>query len=377
MRNRIIVEAQVLAEPNKAGVEEYAEKLLSAYIQRFPEDEMLLAFFGKSGKPVELHGDNLHQKSFPLHVRIARKLNAHGYMPSLEKFFGKGVYIFPHFVWWRTGKSPAISFIHDTVYYSAPETMDDDNLQYMLKTIPRTAKHSDHIVTISESAKSDIISHLGVSEDRISVLYPGVDIAEHSKSSPKDISSVKEKYQLGDRYVLFQSTLEPRKNIINLLKAFELLPDETKRTHTLVLAGKPGWHFNQIEQQISASRKMGVKIVQTGYVASEDNVALFSGAELLVSPSFYEGFGMNLVKAMACGTPVVTSNTASMPEVVGDHGVLVDPHDPADIAKGIDNVLSNKKLQSQMIKGGKERARSFTWESSAEELANIIERLSN
>ncbi len=375
MLNRMIVEAQILAEPNKTGVEEYAEKLLQAYMLLNPDSPVKLAFFGYKPKHVRISGGAMEQKMLPVHVRIARKLNSYKLMPPLEWFFGKGVYLFPHFVWWRTGSSPSISVIHDTVYFNAPETMDEDNLRYMLRTIPRTVKNSDIIITISQSAKNDIIANLGVAESKIRVLYPGVDEGEYTPATKAEVAKMKAKLGIKKDYILFQSTLEPRKNILNILTACSSLSDKAKKRYCLVLAGKPGWHFQETKRHIDQARKLGLEIIETGYVDDEDNPALFTGASVLVSPSFYEGFGMNLLKAMICKTPVVTSNISSMPEVVGKYGVLVDPYDPKDIAKGIESVLTDAKLASKLSNGGPMQAKKFRWENSAKKLSQIIEDL--
>ncbi len=375
MRNRIIVEAQVLAEPNKAGVEEYAEKLLQAYLLLRPNSNMTLALFGKANKDIAVEGENVQRYTVPFHVRLARKLNSYRLMPPLEWLFGKGIYVFPHFVWWRTGSSPSISFIHDTVFFSAPETMDEANLRYMLKTIRRTADKTDIVLTISESSKRDIMQHLGVDKSKIHVVYPGVELDEYKPATAKETDKVKKKYGLADSYVLFQSTLEPRKNIKNLLRAFSQLPDELKKSHQLVLAGKPGWHYDETRAEIQKAMDTGVDVLLPGYIDAEDNPALFSGATALASPSIYEGFGMPLLKAMACGTPVVTSKTSSMPEVIGECGLLVDPTEVSDISQALATVLTDKQKVAKMVACGKKRVKQFTWQSSAKSFADVIDSL--
>lgn len=271
-------------------------------------------------------------------------------------------------------KGKVINTIHDMTYILYPETMDQRNLKRIKDDIQYSVDRSDRIITVSESSKRDIIKYLGVEEEKIKIIYPGVDYEKFSRyPTAAEIKGVKEKYNLPDEYVLYMGTLEPRKNIPSIIEAFYQLKqqdDPQVQALKLVLAGKKGWLFESIFKKV---QELGIEddVVFTDYVAEEDKTVIYNQARIFVFPSLYEGFGIPVLEAMAASIPVITSNVSSLPEVAGNAGILVEPMDVSAIAQGMYKLLKDKGYCKEIVKKGHEQAEKFNWNKSADSLINI------
>jgi len=182
---------------------------------------------------------------------------------------------------------------------------------------------------------------------------------------------IKNKYKIPDNYILYLGTIEPRKNITNLVKAYADLPRSLKDKYPLVLAGGGGWNDGDIKSAIAIAKKDS-QIIQTGYVDEKDIPAIYSGAELFLYPSHFEGFGMQILEAMACSTPVLTANNSSLPEVGGDAAYYVDDKSIFSIKNGIEKLLKDSQLRQDMIKKGKQQINKFSWQESAQKIIDAI-----
>jgi glycosyltransferase involved in cell wall biosynthesis len=234
------------------------------------------------------------------------------------------------------------------------------------------SKHADRIITISQSTKADLINLLGAKPEKISVVYPGYDDSFRPQVNHHELKALMSKYSIDDRYILFTGALEPKKNLTRLVEAFVSLKKQGKTVHKLVIAGKRAWGDETVFQTV---RRSGLEsqVIFTGYVPQEELPLLMSGADVFVFPSLHEGFGIPPLEAMACGTPVITSNSSSLPEVVGDAGVLVNPYSVDEIAEAIYKVVSNRELREEMRRKGLERAKLFSWERAAQEIVQMLE----
>lgn len=244
-------------------------------------------------------------------------------------------------------------------------------LSYKL-LLPRTLKTADKIIAVSNSTKKDLINYFNIPEEKIRVILNAAD-EKFKPLSDKEVKEAKQKYSLNFPFILYVGTLEPRKNIPSLIKAFYKLKKKNLQ-YKLVITGKKGWKYKEIFETID---KLNLQndVVFTGYVADEDLPALYNAADLFVYPSIYEGFGLPPLEAMACGTPVITSNTSSLPEVVGDAGIMIDPPDVDGLADAMHEVLTNEGLREDMIKKGLERAKMFSWEKCARETLEVYEEV--
>lgn len=229
-----------------------------------------------------------------------------------------------------------------------------------------------HILAISKSTKNDIIEYYRVSPGKITVTYPGYDRDKFKyQISNTKIDKVKRKYKVKGDYLLFLSTLKPRKNVEGLLEAFKILQHSNLPMLQLVIAGRKGWLFQSIFEK-AEKLGLGKEVIFTGFVDENDVPALMKGAKVFVLPSFWEGFGIPVIEAMAVGTPVVVSKAGSLPEIVGEAGIIVNPYNPEGIARGIRKAIDKR---DDLIKKGLKQAKKFSWRECAKKTIKVLERI--
>jgi glycosyltransferase involved in cell wall biosynthesis len=223
-------------------------------------------------------------------------------------------------------------------------------------------------------SKQDIINFLGVPSEKITVIYEGRNPAYHPIDKAEAQTVCRNNWGLDNDFIFFISTIEPRKNIPTLLRAYRCLRDSYKRKEKLVLAGSKGWLFEEVDQTI---HELGLEndVILIGRVQDADVNYLYNAANMLVFPSFYEGFGLPPLEAMACGTPVIVSKIKVMPEIVGDAALLVDPHDVEDLAIAMNRLLTDETLREELIVKGHKRADKFSWEKAARETLDVYHKV--
>jgi len=236
---------------------------------------------------------------------------------------------------------------------------------------------SKRIIAISDSTRKDIVRQYPFASKKTVVVPLGYDKTHFStKISNEDVRRVKAKYHIVNNYILFLSTLKPSKNVEGLLEAFSVISKRFSEFR-LVIAGKKGWLYDSIFKKV---KSLGLEkdVIFTDFVAEEDKPALIKGAKVFVLPSFWEGFGLDVLNAIACGVPAVVSNIASLPEVVGSAGILVDPYKPESIASELNKVLlMAKKDYNILVEAGLSQANKFTWESTARGILRVLESVSS
>jgi glycosyltransferase involved in cell wall biosynthesis len=265
---------------------------------------------------------------------------------------------------------PVVVTLHDLIPVMHPELETFAARCYWKMHIPAAARRSDFIITISEHALQEIRNSYDVPADRIRVVMQSFDPAMLDRPDPEKAKAVRNKYGLGDGYILYVGTIQPRKNLETLIKAFALLKRNDITGRKLVIVGRKGWMFDSLFSRIS---ELGLEndVLFTGFIPDEELPDLFDGAAVFAYLSLFEGFGRPPLEAMACGVPVVTSNTTAIPEVVGNAGIAVDPRDPVRIAEALRQVLETPVLAEELRKKGIERARIFSWEKTARETMEI------
>jgi glycosyltransferase involved in cell wall biosynthesis len=259
--------------------------------------------------------------------------------------------------------SRTVLTLYDLVPMVHPETSTRDIIDNFNRCV-RGLHYVDAFVTISEFSKREMVDKLDIEPDKISVCYPGVD---QSFFISKTRDEVVRKYSKGFPYILFVGTLEPRKNVERLIEAYHELGVHDLK---LLLVGKEGWGAENIRKKIEV---LGIDqhVIFPGYVPEEDLPHLYRGAELFVYPSFYEGFGMPVVEAMAAGAPVITSKTSSLAEVAGDSAVLISPQDTRELVEAVRGTLGNSELRDELRSKGVNRAKDFTWENCARGVLDV------
>jgi len=262
--------------------------------------------------------------------------------------------------------------IHELTGYLFPEIQTFAWVVLHKYFLPFILKRVDMVITDSRSTKKDLMKYMGVPETKIRTIYLGVDTEKFKVLSPNYVEPIRQKYQLNFPYILYVGNLEPKKNIPTLLKAFTAVNSKNGGDCKLVIVGQKVWKYQPIFNTIQELNLQN-KVIFLGYVPEQDLPGIYNAASLFVLPSIYEGFGFPPLEAMACGVPVITSNSSSLPEVVGDAGVMVDPYDSAALAAAINQVLSDEKLRTTLIKRGLERVKLFSWQKCAEETVAVYE----
>jgi len=247
---------------------------------------------------------------------------------------------------------------------------------YFRTLIPLAVRQAEKVIVISQSTKKDLIKILKTPKDKIAVTYLAADLSFKVIEDIERLQSVVKKYNLPDQFILFLGVLEPRKNIPGLIKAFSRLKKNSNLSCKLVIGGgrSYGWKNEEIFRVIEYLG-LGKEVIFTDFVLESDLPALYNLADLFVLPSFYEGFGLPILEAQACGCPVITSNISSMPEVGGDAALFVDPNDVEELASAMRRVLTDDKLRAEMIKKGFENAKHFSWEKTAQETLEVFEEV--
>jgi glycosyltransferase involved in cell wall biosynthesis len=259
---------------------------------------------------------------------------------------------------------PFIWTLHDATPWLYPETMNWKSRLYFGHLGARAARSSKAIITVSNEAKRNIIEALRVPESKVRVIYEGVDGAFRKIDEHAFLNSVRARYRLPERFLLTVGTLEPRKNLPFLIRAYKRFRELTDAKLGLVIVGRKGWKSQAIDQSLAEA---GDGVVVTGFIPREDLVGLYNLADAFVLPSLYEGFGFPPLEAMACGCPVIVSNRGSLPEIVGDAALLIDPTDIDSLVGALRSVFSNPRLGLTLVGKGLARVKRFSWGAAASE----------
>ncbi|WP_322798184.1 glycosyltransferase family 1 protein [Thermoflexus sp.] len=359
---------------HRAGLGRYAAELVKALIPLLPG--RLAIFYHDAGRAdVFPPLDALPARPYPLPAKPWRLqvMLAHLFRRPMDALIGPGrlfhatEHLLPPF-----RALPAVFTLHDLIFRLYPETHMPMNRWFLSLMMPRFLRRADAVIAVSECTRRDALRWYRVLEERIHVIYEGVD-ARFRPAQPEAIAALRARYALPDRFILYVGTIEPRKNLPTLFAAYRHLlgrwPDLG-----LVVAGKPGW---LTRGTFRALRELGLeeRVRFLGYVPDDELPALYSAASVFAFPSLYEGFGLPPLEAMACGTPVIVSDASSLPEVVGEAGLRVAPDRPGDWAAALAVALSDESLRAHLREAGLRRAAQFRWEVTAQQTVEVYERV--
>lgn len=366
---RIGIDIRCLAEGKTSGVEEYTIRTLRDLFTHDNRNKYILFFNSFRGSRVNLKW----LEEFP-HVelrdfRFPNKLLNFALwffrFPKIDRLIG-GVDIFfsPNIVFLAlTGECKKVLTIHDLSFERFPETFSAKRrLWHFFINARQMIRSFDHVLAVSQSTKDDLVGLYGIDSRKISVSMPPLDFGNYQdfQISPDKEAFIRERYGLKKKYILYLGTIEPRKNIEGLISAYEALRDEGGyEGYQLVIAGAKGWKYRQIFQRLEQSRYRS-DIHFTGFVKDKHKPLLYSLATVFVYPSFFEGFGFPPLEAMAAGTPTITSNCSSMPEVVGDAAILVDPYRPYEITLALKSLVGDAELRRMYQERGWRRIKELT-----------------
>ncbi|MDX1662804.1 MAG: glycosyltransferase family 1 protein [Candidatus Promineifilaceae bacterium] len=271
------------------------------------------------------------------------------------------------------GNVPTLLTVHDLSFIHYPETFTPALVNYLGHSVPRSVARATHIVAVSENTRRDLVELWNVPPERISVVYNGVDDHFQPVRDDAQLLAVRRRYGLGDApYLLSVGTIQPRKNYRMLIRAFR--PIAQQYPHDLVIGGGKGWLYEEVIAE-AARQKLEQRVHFIGYVANAHLPALYSGATLFALPSLYEGFGLPLLEAMACGVATVASSISSLPEVAGEASLLLPPRDQQAWTEGLKRLLQSEQERRQLAEAGLRRAMAFSWEASARQLVELYRTL--
>lgn len=379
--SRIAINAQKVSTSQSyhaAGSSRYVFNLLRELRDQAPPEEFV-AYLSDTLLPGELAERErflVRQTNWPTHIPAVRIAWEQIVLPHQLKrdrvtLFHGAINALP--VAW-TG--PSVVTILDLTFLLMPHAFNRRNRAYLHWMVRHTARRADQIITISDATRHDVVHLLGAEPQRVTRVHCGVDERFKPMRGTAVLDAFRRKRGLPDRFILYLGTIEPRKNLIRLIDAYLDLRRDGRIDLPLILAGGSGWRNDDISKRIAdAGPQSGV--FRVGYVPEEDLALWYNAADLFVYVSEYEGFGLPPLEALACGTPVVASNCSSIPEVVGNAAMLVDPTDVDSIADGMRQVLDDRVLHAHLSAAGPERASSFTWKRMAEETLAIYRTVSN
>ncbi len=364
-----------------AGIGRYARELITALLHAAPTHTFTLmaatAGLGQRWRREQAHlraiqpdPHRLRLREIPLTDDWMARLWQRLHLPlPAELVTGPADYFYsPDFVLPPLRRrTRALLTVHDLSFLRYPETFTPALRRYLETAVPRSVARADHILADSEATRQDLITLLHAPPDRVSVLYSGVAPRFSPEPTFDERNYLQEKYDLDTApYILAVGTVQPRKNYLNLMQACD--PLAARRPLALVIVGRPAW----LSEPILAAAAERPYVRQLGFVDDGDLPALYRQATLLAFPSLYEGFGLPPLEAMACGTPTVSSDVSSIPEVIGDAGLLVPPEDVAGWSAALERLLDDPLLRQQLRRAGLARAAEFTWEAAATRWLDIV-----
>ncbi|WP_013325273.1 glycosyltransferase family 4 protein [Gloeothece verrucosa] len=273
----------------------------------------------------------------------------------------------------QENKISRILTIYDLIPILNPEKFTQNKYRQFLNIIDSINKQQDWITCISENTKQDFCNYTGMNPDRVFVTPLAAAQHFYPVDNLEIIIDCLKKYKIPNQpYLLSLCTLEPRKNLSFLIRCFaQILNDDPSLEINLVLVGIKGWKNADIFETVQTNPQLRNRVIFTGYIPDEDLSAIYSGATAFVYPSLYEGFGLPPLEAMQCGTPVITSNTSSLPEVVGNAGIMIDPKQEDDLCQAMLNVINNSQLRASLSQKGIQKASQFSWAKCAEETVKV------
>ncbi|MEL6251055.1 MAG: glycosyltransferase family 1 protein [Bacteroidota bacterium] len=369
--DHVAVNTRLLLPGKLEGISRFAFELLSRVVRSHPNIRFSF-LFDRPFDPAYVFGENVHpyvvppQARHPLlwyswfHLMVPRKLNK----LKPDVFFSPEFYLTSH------KNISQVSTIHDLAYEHHPEDIGKLAAQYCRHYSPKYASAAKKIITVSEFSKQDIISTYGTPAEKIEVIYNAAG-HQFKPIREEEKKKVRAKFSKGKPYFHFVGTIQPRKNLENLLHAFDQFKSQNENPCQLLLVGRKGWKYEgALKAFESIQHKESVHF--TGFVSDEELNQIYAASEALAYVPYLEGFGIPLVEAMQSKTAIISSNVSSLPEVAGDAALMVAPDNPTEIADALYKLWQDKSLRSQLIERGREQVQKFNWDQSAEKLWEVL-----
>lgn len=361
-----------LAVGQRAGVGQYSFNLVKELAKLDLENQYTLFPFFTHVYDLDFkkfdfpRGENFRMKFENLSEEWIDTLWNKLWIPKYKFLDGLDVFHSTTFCFPNDFKGKVVSTIYDVSFRTHPEFHTTANIVHCDRGTKQAVEMADVIIVISEHTKKDLIKYYNCPAEKIVITYLGYGDRFKFIDDEQKKKEVSDKYGIKKPFVFNVGSIEPRKNIVGLIKAYAGLESRHRNNFDLVISGGKGWKNSDIYKEVE-KLKIGDNVKFIGYVDDDDLPYLYNSAEVFVYPSFYEGFGLPVLEAMACGCPVITSNTSSLPEVGGDAALYIDPNKIETISKALESILDSEEKKKQMIKEGFEQAKKFSWKKCAEE----------
>jgi glycosyltransferase involved in cell wall biosynthesis len=361
---RIAIDATAIPS-QRVGAGNYIFNLTRSLAELLPPDELVVFARSEDIRPIS----NIQLINTPHSSRIRRILWEQFSLCAQLRDLSIDVLHSPHYTMPLRSECASVVTFHDMTFFMYPEMYQFYRKFFFRTMIRRSAQRAQAIIAVSESTRRDILRLLKTDPAKVFTVHLGVAPHFRPLDDPAALEELWRSYHLPKRFILYVGELEPRKNVPALVQAFKSLVDQSL-PHALVIVGPKGGMYDRLLRTI-ASLGLTDRIIFTGYVPEDELPLFYNAAELFAFPSIYEGFGLPVLEAMACGAPVVTSNVSSLPEIVGDAGILVDPRNVSALADAMLRVLKGGDLRRDLSRRGRERAALFSWRRTAQETLTV------
>lgn len=363
-----------------AGIGQYVRCLVDAMLA---QDDINSYALLASGRPTRTRpfpsAKNVHVRSIFIPDRYLNILWYRWRLPLYATYFSGQVDLYHGLDFALPplrGKLRKVVTVHDLTFLEHPEYAVPSLAAYLNKVVPEAIAAADVVAAVSQTTRHALIKHLGTPPEKITIIPNGVGAQFRRITDPVILAATRHKFGLHHPLVLGVGTLEPRKNHLGLIKAFSQAQKKKQGPAMLALAGGKGWLYEET-QQLVADLRLEKKVRFLGHVSDLELITLYSMADVFAFPSFSEGFGIPPLEAMACGTPVITSNLSSLPEIVGDAALLIDPYDVSALGHAITRLIENAQLREELRQKGYQQAQRYTWSAAASKMLSVYQKLYN
>lgn len=372
--NHIAVNTRLLLPGGVEGIGRFSIEILKRLVKDHPNTQFSFFFdraydekyiFGPNVKPYVLFPQARHPFLFLWYFELSVSRKLRQLKPDV--FFSPDGYLS------LRSSVPQVPVFHDLAFEHFPEDVKKMEAWHYRRYFPRFARKAARIITVSEYTKKDVLERYQVDADKIDVVYNAC--ADHFQPlESSEYPEIREQFSAGKPYFHCVSAIQPRKNLDNLISAYDQFKSETGAEHQLLIVGRKAWNFEKVIHSYTQSPYKD-QIHFTGFVSDEDLNRINNASAGLVYVPYFEGFGLPIVEAMKCGTPVITSNVSSMPEVAGEAALIVDPRETGAIAGAMRRLYAEPELADQLVHKGNERRLTFSWDSSAEKVWNVLAKV--
>lgn len=372
------IDARPIQTRNRSGIPNYVRCLVKALLSIDNNNSFRLFYNGFkdiSHYLIELPNTNVENRIFRLPNKILGKFWDTFSFPPIETFLGDlDIFHATHFLAPPIKNSKLVVTIHDLAFVKFPECFTKEQGLEFARQVRQSCYKAHMVISDSCSTKRDIVELFNIPPEKVTVVPLAAQEIFNYQEDSTDGSSILDKHKLIGNYFLFVGTIEPRKNLVRLIQAYDRLPADIKKYYQLVLAGGKGWLNKEIYAEAEKLGLMDEHVKFLGYVPDSELPALLNNATAFVYPSLYEGFGLPPLEAMASGVPVISSNISSIPEVVGDAGILIDPYSVEEISNAMRKIIEDVELAGRMREQGLARARQFSWKNTARATLEVYKK---